>query len=537
MSIYHLSIKIISRAGGRSAIASAAYRSGERLYNDETGLVHDFTRKGGVVHSEIMLPENAPDRYLNREVLWNEVQKVESRADAQFAREIEVAFPVEMTREEQLECVRNYIKKNFVNEGMIADFAIHDTGKGNPHAHILLTVRGIDEKSEWMQKQRTVFANSRDSSGRPIYDPNLPSYDAENKEATSKYRIPALDKNGKQKVRVRKGKGTEYLWEKITIPINDWNEHSRAEIWRASWAEECNKYLAEDKHIDHRSYERQGVDVEPMVHEGIISRQMEKNGQIADRCEINRKVRERNRLRESIRKLAREITEIIVEKARDLIDRIRGITGSFKYHRKPGRASRYIGGTGKGDSFSSSRQGATSRRAGRAGEYQQFIDAANQKLSDTDREIAATDKRIDELKSLIKEKEAERNERIRKIMERRRASGYVGTAGESNREIQKSNAELSGYAEEDGDEIRAETERKGLSDTADEVRKLIDNLGAKERASVKKRDDSEAKRENREISNKRPGTSRSESTSTGSRINNEDSGNKAISKDGESRKR
>lgn len=329
---------------------------------------------------------------------------------------------------------------------MIADFAIHDTGRGNPHAHILLTVRGIDEKSEWMQKQRTVFANSRDARGRPIYDPNLPAYDAKNKEATSKYRIPALDKNGKQKVRVRKGKGTEYLWEKITIPINDWNEHSKAEIWRASWAEECNKYLAKDKHIDHRSYERQGVDMEPMIHEGIIARQMEKDGQIADRCEINREVRERNRLRESIRKLAKEITEIIVEKARDLIDRIRGFTGSFKYHRKPGRASQYIGGTGKGDSFTSSRQGATSRRAGRAGEYQQFIDAANQKLSDTDREIAATDKRIDELKSLIKEKEAERNERIRKIMERRRASGYVGTAGESNRGIQKSNAELSGYA-------------------------------------------------------------------------------------------
>ncbi len=93
------------------------------------------------------------------------------------------------------------------------------------------------------------------------------------------------------------------------------------------------------------------------------------------------------------------------------------------------------------------------------------------------------------------------------------------------------------HAEEDGDEIRAETERKGLWDTADEVRKLIDNLGAKERASVKKRDDSEAKRENREINNKRPGTSRSESTSTGSRINNEDCGNKAISQDGESRKR
>ena len=227
MSIYHCSIKIISRAGGRSAVASAAYRSGEKLYNDETGIMHDFTKKGGVVYTEIMLPANAPTKYLNREILWNEVQRIEKRSDAQFAREVEVAFPKELTREEQLKCVKTFIDKNFVSEGMIADFAIHDTGKGNPHAHIMLTVRGIDENKECMQKQRTVFANARDKNGVPIYDPMLPSYDAKNREATAKYRIPALDKNGKQKTRVRKGKGTEYLWEKISIPVNDWNEHAK----------------------------------------------------------------------------------------------------------------------------------------------------------------------------------------------------------------------------------------------------------------------------------------------------------------------
>lgn len=149
MSIYHCSIKIISRAGGRSAVASAAYRSGEKLYNDETGLTHDFTNKGGVIMSEIMLPENAPERFLDRECLWNEVQKIEKRSDAQFAREVEVAFPVEMSRTEQIECVRNYINDNFVSQGMIADWALHDKGDGNPHAHIMLTMRGIDEHEEW----------------------------------------------------------------------------------------------------------------------------------------------------------------------------------------------------------------------------------------------------------------------------------------------------------------------------------------------------------------------------------------------------
>ena len=247
MSIYHCSIKVVSRAGGRSAVASAAYRAGEKLYNEETGLTHDFTHKGGVVMNEVILPDNAPRRYLDREVLWNEVQQIEKRSDAQFAREVEVALPNEMTRDQQIECVRNFIKENFVKEGMIADWALHDKGDGNPHAHIMLTLRGIDEHEQWLKKQKTVFANGRDEKGRAIYDPTKPSYDPKRKEETSKYRIPQLDKDGKQKVRVRNGKGTEYLWEKITVPENDWNDHSKAEIWRASWAKHCNRYLAKDK--------------------------------------------------------------------------------------------------------------------------------------------------------------------------------------------------------------------------------------------------------------------------------------------------
>ena len=174
MSIYHCSIKIISRAGGRSAVASAAYRSGEKLYNDETGLIHDFTNKGGVIMNEIILPENAPDRYKDREILWNEVQKIEKRSDAQFAREVEVALPIEMTREQQIECVRAYIKENFVDKGMIADWALHDKNDGNPHAHIMLTVRGLDENEKWKVKQKTVFANAKDEHGRAIYNPDLP---------------------------------------------------------------------------------------------------------------------------------------------------------------------------------------------------------------------------------------------------------------------------------------------------------------------------------------------------------------------------
>ena len=343
MSIYHCSIKIISRSSGRSAVASAAYRSGEKLLNDETGIVHDFTSKGGVVMNEILLPAHAPSAYRNRQVLWNEVQKTEKRSDAQLAREVEVAFPAEMDREEQIECVRDYIQENFVSKGMIADWALHDKGDGNPHAHIMLTVRGFDEHERWQQKIRSVFANARDTDGRAVYDPALPSYDPKDREHTSRYRIPVLDEEGNQKTRIRKGKGTEYLWEKVNIPANDWNDRENAERWRESWARHCNRYLDQEKQIDHRSYARQGLDMEPTVHEGVTARKIEKEGKTSECCRTNREVKKRNSLREQIRKLAAEITDMITKKARELYERFTELKGAAGALEKAGRDGRTDG--------------------------------------------------------------------------------------------------------------------------------------------------------------------------------------------------
>ena len=282
MSIYHCSIKIISRAGGRSAVASAAYRAGEKLHNEETGLTHDFRNKAGVIMSEILLPDNAPPQYKNREVLWNEVQRVESRSDARFAREVEVAFPIELTRNQQIECVRYYINENFVSKGMTADWALHDKGDGNPHAHIMLTCRPFNDKQEWDTKMKSVFANDRDAEGRPVYNPDKPAYDSKDREHTAQYRIPQLDTNGIQKYRERKGKGRELLWERVNIPLTDWNSKENAELWRASWAECCNRYLKPENQIDHRSYSRQGIGREPTIHEGITARKMEAAGRKFD---------------------------------------------------------------------------------------------------------------------------------------------------------------------------------------------------------------------------------------------------------------
>jgi hypothetical protein len=143
VAIFHQCVKIISRASGRSAVAAASYRSGDRLRDSVNSQTHDYSRKGGIAHTEILAPEAAPEWASDREKLWNAVEASEKRKDAQLAREVEVALPVELSREKQTELVRGFVKDSFVKEGMIADIAIHDKGDGNPHAHVMLTMRDI----------------------------------------------------------------------------------------------------------------------------------------------------------------------------------------------------------------------------------------------------------------------------------------------------------------------------------------------------------------------------------------------------------
>ena len=488
MSIYHCSIKIINRAGGRSAVASAAYRSGEKLHNDETGLTHDFTKKGGVIMNEIILPVNAPEEYRNREYLWNEVQKIEKRNDAQFAREIEVALPVEMNREEQIECVRNYIKENFTSKGMIADWALHDKGDGNPHAHIMLTVREVDSNKKWMAKQKSVFANARDEEGRPIYNPDLPSYNPKDKDATEKYRIPKLDESGKQKVRVREGKGTELLWEKVTIPSNDWNDRKNAEVWRESWAKHCNRYLDKDNQIDHRSYERQGLDIMPSIHEGVTARKMEADGKVADRCQINRDIKELNFIRGQLKQLAKEITELITEKARAIYGRFKEFRRSVGDVKRSGTDGGDIGKSADRNRVSDDGKSEAERRTGRIAETRRAVNDSIKKTELTDREIEEADSRISKLKQLIKDKEVNRNDRLKKLKQRRRASYNAGGATGS--------ARITG--EESGNR-----DLQKLRKQQDDIRTFISELRDEERASKEKRDNKILERNNREAERER----------------------------------
>lgn len=273
VAIYHCSIKIISRGKGRSAVACAAYRSGTKLTDLATGKIFDYSNKPGVVFSEVLLPENALAAFaVDRNILWDAVERKETRSDARLAREVEVALPREFTRQEQIDTVREYIIKNFVREGMCADWALHDKRDGNPHAHIMLTTRAFTRNGKWAEKSRTIYKLDPNGQKVPLIDPET----------------------GEQKVRVRKGKGVEKLWQTEKVPANDWNDRSKAEEWRAAWATECNRRLDRQHQIDHRSYARQAVEQEPTIHEGYAARKMESEGRVSDRCEINRETKALN---------------------------------------------------------------------------------------------------------------------------------------------------------------------------------------------------------------------------------------------------
>ncbi len=260
MAIYHCSIKIISRGKGKSAVAAAAYRSGEIITNEYDGITHDYTRKGGIVHTEILLPQNTPNEYSERAVLWNAVEKIEKSKNSQLAREVELALPAELTREQNISLVREYVSGHFISAGMCADICIHDKNDGNPHAHVLLTMRPFEQSGEWGAKSRKEYV---------------------------------LDKNG-ERIRLKSG---EFKTNKINTV--DWNEQTKAEEWRAAWAQSVNTVLEKyniESRVDHRSYKRQGVEQIPTVHMGVAASQMERKGIATERGNQNREVIAKNSL-------------------------------------------------------------------------------------------------------------------------------------------------------------------------------------------------------------------------------------------------
>lgn len=316
MAIYHLEAKVVSRGAGRSAVAASAYLSCSRLYNDYDGIQHDYTKKQGLVWQEVFLPEYAPQEWQDREKLWNAVEEVETAKDSRLAREFVVALPIELSREEQIELLQDFIRKQFVSDGMCADAAIHDTDGHNPHAHILLTVRPLDEQGHWQYKTEKEYLCVRNGEEKGFTAAEFRTAQSEGWEKQYPYKV------GKKKVYMtpsaaevqglaradKHPKSTRYGRQN---PISErWNSEEQLVEWRKAWADVTNLYLeraGRAERIDHRSNAARGLDEIPTIHEGVAAQALERKGIISDRCEINRQIRADNAL---LRKLKAEIKKL-----------------------------------------------------------------------------------------------------------------------------------------------------------------------------------------------------------------------------------
>jgi len=234
MAIFHFSVKVISRATGASAVASAAYRSASRLHDERLDRDHDFTNKSGVVHSEVMLPDGAPEHLTDRATLWNAVEAGEKRKDAQLSREVEFAIPREMDQAQGIELARDFVQREMVDRGMVADLNVHwdigPDGLAKPHAHVMLSMREVGED----------------------------------------------------------GFGAK---------VRDWNRTELVEHWREAWADHVNERLAQldiDARIDCRSLDAQGIDLEPQNKIGPAAGRRADEGLEADRLDEHHEIARAN---------------------------------------------------------------------------------------------------------------------------------------------------------------------------------------------------------------------------------------------------
>lgn len=321
MAIYHLEAKVISRSTGRSAVAASAYMSCSKILNDYDGVLHDFTRKRGLVWEHIFLPKNAPQEWQDRSELWNAVERTEKTKDSRLARELVVALPVELGKEQWINLLTDYIQNNFVADGMCADVAIHDTDGHNPHAHIMLTVRPLDDKGKWQHKTEKEYLCKRNGEEKGFTAAEFLLAKSQGWEKQYQYYV------GKKKVYMppseaeRNGYERANKYPKSTKfgrqnPITArWNSDEQLVSWRENWAQITNKYLDEvnrsDAHIDHRSHAARGIDEQPTIHEGYVAQAMERRGLIADRCEINRQIKADNALLRELKSAFKKISQAV----------------------------------------------------------------------------------------------------------------------------------------------------------------------------------------------------------------------------------
>lgn len=286
MALFHFSATQVKRSAGQSAIACAAYRAGEKLFSNYYGEYSDYTKKGGVIFTEIQLPANGPQSYFDRATLWNAVEKFEKHPKAQLAYSFDIALQNELSMDENIELARQFVRENFIAKGMIADLAVHvpdkEGGIENPHFHVMTTMRPLNEDGSFGPKQRREYA---------------------------------LDEDGN---RMRDAAGN-YIFN--AVHITDWHEPETLEQWRAQWCKLVNDSFERkglDCRIDHRSFERQGIEEIPTIHEGPKVRKMEARGIATEKGELNRWIKSTNNMLRNIRRKLKLLFEWVEELKEEL---------------------------------------------------------------------------------------------------------------------------------------------------------------------------------------------------------------------------
>ncbi len=320
MAIYHFEAKVISRGAGRSAVAAAAYMNCSAILNDYDGVQHDYTKKQGLVWQKVFLPEYAPAEWADRGVLWNAVEENEKTKDSRLAREFVAALPVELNRDEWIALLTDFIQRQFVTDGMCADVCIHDTDGHNPHAHIMLTVRPLDERGKWQYKTEKEYLCVKNGEERGFTAAEFKAARADGWEKQYPYKV------GKKKVYMAPSEAEAHGYERVSKypkstkygrqnPISArWNSDEQLNLWRASWADAVNLCLerkGRDERIDHRSHAERGLDEQPTIHEGVTARALEKKGITSDRCEINRQIKADNALLRELKAQVRKLMQAV----------------------------------------------------------------------------------------------------------------------------------------------------------------------------------------------------------------------------------
>ena len=373
IALFHFHVTQIKRSAGQSAVAAAAYRSGEKLHSEYYGEDSDYTRKGGVICSEILLPPQAPPSFSDRETLWNAVEKVERGKRAQLAYSFDIALQNEFSMQENIELARHFLLEQCVSRGMVADYAIHqpdkkDGGIQNPHFHVMCPIRPIEPDGKWGNKQRREYV---------------------------------LDEQGE---RIRDEAGN-YVFN--AVPTTDWGKPETLEFWREQWAQLCNTRFAEkglDCRIDHRSYERQGVEQIPTQHEGPTVRAMEAKGICTDKGDLNRWVRSANaklnNIRQIISKLLAWLKEVKAELSKPQEPLIVDLLGRYFAGRNAGAWSQKAK-LGNLKSYSAAVSYLHTNNISTLSDLESRLDGYDKTASSLKSSLAAKEQRIKKLDRLV----------------------------------------------------------------------------------------------------------------------------------------